>query len=355
MTQGGWHCPNTSCKNSQGKGVFSHHAVCPLCGMGKSTGWGPSSNGTDLDSFLGAQYGGEQSGGSWFCPSSSCKNSQGLGVFPQHARCPLCGAGKSQHGAQQFDAAVSGQRDGSGDRGDNWLCPNSSCKNAEGRGVFGQHKMCPVCGHAKPLNAIIVSPKGTGKGGDTMGGNWMCPTAGCKNSAGKGVFPHNSNCPMCGSCRPQGGFGDADNWHCPNTACKNAQGKGVFGQKPTCPLCDTARPGKGGKGGKGGKVGNGGKGVRPDDSWLCPNDGCKNHTRPGVWGQRESCPLCGLQKPDAADLVMAGDDSWHCHNSSCKNSQGRGVFGQHSNCPMCGEGKPIAVGGSFPGARFAPY
>merc|ERR1711957_860483 len=136
----------------------------------------------------------------------------------------------------------------------------------------------------------------------------------------------------------------AGDWHCGNPECKNHTGNVVFGSKTSCPICGMEKPAVGMlpppvpsmTPRMGMQAAPGGKGSRPGD-WNCPNGQCKNHMGNVVYGSKESCPLCGTQKPiDGTGIVGIRPGDWHCSNISCKNNSGSNiVYADKTSCPIC--------------------
>merc|ERR1719296_377954 len=126
------------------------------------------------------------------------------------------------------------------------------------------------------------------------------------------IFPGAGGCgggrgpPGKGGGRPRPNPGD---WNCTNPLCKNHVDNFVYGSKSECPLCGSPKPDDPVTpilpGGGGGGMFPGDKpvftpreqaGPRPGD-WQCPNNLCKNHTN-GVYGSKPTCSLCGASKPE---------------------------------------------------------
>lgn len=259
-----WQCPNTSCLNHT-KLVFGRNSSCPSCGTFKAAAPQPEAAQRAPEY---TQYGAvppEAAGAAptdWQCPNPSCINNTRL-VFGKRSSCPSCGT---------------------------WKCPNAYCINNT-HTVYGSKSFCPQCGTPKPFEAHAK-----GEGFLAMGGKGGAVSQ-FMAQLGKGM----------GMGAQHQGFGAAGNngvakdWPCPNSACVNAT-RMVFMRNMSCPKCGSPKP-EGVFGGV--QTPNGQKGgvhVKPGD-WQCPNTACINHKNT-VFGKHESCPQCGVPKPESVAGVF---------------------------------------------------
>mmetsp|Transcript_4521 Transcript_4521/g.9090 ORF Transcript_4521/g.9090 Transcript_4521/m.9090 type:complete len:313 (-) Transcript_4521:77-1015(-) len=227
-----WQCPNQTCINHT-KMVFGKRTSCPSCGTARNA----------------------TRPGDWQCPNQQCVNNRNT-VFGSKLTCPKCGTPRPGGGGapparggamgpgpgalpgvaalqnmrHQLPPAVQGALNalppqiqsllgladnggcgggggggGHGGQMGDWQCPNVQCMNNR-KMVFAKNASCPKCGSAKPAPGKGGGGgKGKGGGGGTDPGDWECPNPECLNSRNK-VFAKHSNCPKCGSEKPDDGF-----------------------------------------------------------------------------------------------------------------------------------------------------
>lgn len=208
-------------------------------------------------------------------------------------------------------------------------------------------------------------------------GDWQCPNPACTNHTqfpNAFVYGSNVNCPKCGTGKSATRAGD---WCCPNTACVNHHNT-VYGSKPTCSKCGAAKPQSLGKvctvangSGLGGMPARASVPTPRTGDWHCSNPSCKNHSHNLVFASKDTCPLCGSEKPDGTPAEVppmwmkpgpAGiyvqqtlaerPGDWNCSNPTCKNHEDNFVYGSKKSCPLCGTPKDgeidrLAAGGSM--------